>query len=221
MCNSACLDFGRTKLTEADVTGKRVIEIGSVDINGSLRPDVEALGPSEYLGIDIAEGPGVDEVCNVYDLVERYGPESFDLAISSEMIEHVHDWRKAISQIKGVMRPNGVLVITTRSIGFPYHDYPFDYWRYELDDMRAIFSDMTLEALEPDTDDPGVLVKARKPLDNVVENDLGEHALYSMVVGSRSKGIEFSRSDYFRLALKTNVVTRKFKGAMRRLGIAG
>lgn len=220
MCNSACLDFGRTKLTGADVTGKRVIEIGAVDINGSLRPDVEALGPSEYLGIDIAEGPGVDEVCNVYDLVERYGPESFDVAISSEMIEHVHDWRKAISQIKEILRPGGVLVMTTRSIGFPYHDYPFDYWRYELDDMRAIFSDMTIEALEPDTDDPGVLVKARKP-EGFVENDLSEHALYSMIINDRSKSIEFSRTDYLRLALKTNVVTRKFKGAMRRLGIAG
>ena len=217
MCNSACLDFGRTRLTEADVTGKRVIEIGSMDINGSLRPAVEALGPSEYLGIDIAEGPGVDEICSVYDLVERYGAESFDVVISSEMIEHVHDWRKAISQIKGVMRPNGVLVITTRSIGFPYHDYPFDYWRFELDDMRAIFSDMTIEALEPDTDDPGVLVKARKPLANFVENDLSDHALYSMVISSRSKGIDFSRADYFRLALKTNVVTRKLKGAIRRV----
>ena len=220
MCNSACLDFGRTKLTESDVTGKRVIEIGAMDVNGSLRPAVEALGPSEYLGIDIAKGPGVDEIRSVYDLVERYGPESFDVVISSEMIEHVHDWRKAISQIKGVMRPDGVLVVTTRSIGFPYHDYPFDYWRYELDDMRAIFSDMTIEALEPDTDDPGVLVKARKPLENFIENDLSEHALYSMVVSSRSKGIEFRRADYFRLALKTNVVTRKFKGAMRKLGIA-
>ena len=216
MCNSACLDFGRTKLTSEDVAGKRVIEIGAVDINGSLRPDVEALGPSEYLGIDIAEGPGVDEVCNVYDLVERYGAESFDVAISSEMIEHVHDWRRAISQIKQILRPNGVLVMTTRSIGFPYHDFPFDYWRYELDDMRAIFSDMTIEALEPDTDDPGVLVKARKPMD-FVENDLSSHALFSMVTNKRSKTIEFSRAAYFRLALTTNVVARKIKGAISRV----
>lgn len=216
MCNSACLDFGRTKLTRSDVTGKRVIEIGAVDINGSLRPAVEALSPTEYLGIDIAEGPGVDEVCNVYDLVERYGAESFDVAISSEMIEHVHDWRKAISQIKHILRPNGVLVMTTRSIGFPYHDFPFDYWRYELDDMRAIFSDMTIEALEPDTDDPGVLVKARKPTD-FVENDLSDHALFSMVTNERSKTIEFSRAAYLRLALTTNVVARKIKGAISRV----
>ena len=220
MCNSACLDFGRTQLTRSDVAGKRVIEIGALDINGSLRPDVEALGPSEYLGIDIAEGPGIDEVCNVYDLVERYGPESFDVAISSEMIEHVHDWRKAFSQIKRVLRPNGVVMMTTRSIGFPYHDYPFDYWRFELDDMRAIFSDMTIEALEADTDEPGVLVKARKP-ENFVENDLTDHALYSMVTNARSRTIDFSRAAYIRLALSTNIVARKIKGAMRRLSTVG
>jgi SAM-dependent methyltransferase len=216
MCNSACLDFGRTKLAVTDVAGKRVIEIGSMDINGSLRPVVEKLNPSEYLGIDIAEGPGVDEVCNVYDLVERYGPESFDVVISSEMIEHVHDWRKAMSQIKRVMRPNGVLVMTTRSIGFPYHDYPFDYWRYEIDDMRAIFSDMTVEAVESDTDEPGVLVKVRKPVD-FVENDLSEHALFSMVTNNRSKTLDFSRAAYLRLALTTNAVARKIKGAIRRI----
>lgn len=219
MCSSACLDFGRTKLTKADIAGKRIIEIGAVDINGSMRPDIEALGPSQYLGIDIAHGPGVDEICSVYDLVERYGVESFDIAISSEMMEHVHDWRKAISQMKRILRPGGVLLITTRSHGFPYHDFPFDYWRYELDDMRAIFSDMTIEALESDTMDPGVFVMARKP-ENFVENDLSDHSLYSMVSKDRSKGIDFSRSAYFRLWLQTNFVTRKFKGAMRRLGMA-
>lgn len=216
MCNSACLYFGRKQLTKGDVACKRVIEIGAVNINGSLRPDVQALGPSEYIGVDITEGPGVDEVCNVYDLVERYGTESFDVAISSEMIEHVHDWRKAISQIKRVLRPNGVLIMTTRSIGFPYHDYPFDYWRYELDDMRTIFSDMEIEALESDQDDPGVLVKVRKP-ENFIEKDLSEHALFSMVTNRRSQSIEFSRAAYLRLAVSTNIVTRKVKGAIRRL----
>lgn len=219
MCNSACLDFGRIHLKKADVAGKRVLEVGAVDINGSLRPDVEALGPAEYLGVDISSGPNVDEICNVYDLVERYGQESFDVVISSEMIEHVRDWRKAISQIKRVLRPNGVVLLTTRSIGFPYHDYPFDYWRYEIDDMRTIFSDMTIEALEVDTDDPGVLVKARKPAD-FIEKDLEEHALFSIIKNTRSRSIDFTRADHVRLALKTNV-SRKFNNVIRRLKRAG
>lgn len=216
MCNIACLDFGKEHLTKQDIEGKRVIEIGAKDVNGSLRPFAEALKPAEYVGIDLEKGPGVDQICNVYELVDRFGPDSFDVAISSEMIEHVQDWRKAFSQIKTILKPGGIVLITTRSIGFPYHDYPFDYWRYELDDMQAIFSDMEIEALEPDTSDPGVLVKARKG-EKFIENDLSSHALYSMVAQTRSKEIEFSKFQYFLLACRTNVVARKLKGAKRRL----
>lgn len=216
MCNIACLDFGREHLTEGDIKGKRVIEVGARDVNGSLRPFAEAMGPAEYVGVDLEVGPGVDEICNVYDLVERFGEESFDVVISSEMLEHVHDWRRAFSQMKSILRPGGMILITTRSIGFPYHDYPFDYWRYEIDDMKAIFADMSIEALEPDTHDPGVLIKARKRADHA-EADLSEIALFSMVSNSRSKEIEFSKLQYFLLACRTSFVARKLGGAKRRL----
>lgn len=220
MCNKACIDFGRENLTRQDIEGKKVIEIGARDVNGSLRPFVEALKPGSYLGIDLEAGSGVDEICNVYDLVERFGTESFDVVISSEMVEHVQDWRNAISQIKSILKPDGVVLITTRSIGFPYHDYPFDYWRYELDDMRAIFSDMKIEALEPDDLSPGVLVKARKPED-FVENDLSKHALYSMVTMGRSIATEFSRLEYFLMRCRTSFVAQKVDVAKRRLFGAG
>ena len=220
MCNKACIDFGRENLTRQDIEGKKVIEIGSRDVNGSLRPFVEELKPESYVGIDLEAGSGVDEICNVYDLVERFGPESFDVAISSEMVEHVQNWRDAISQIKSILKPEGVVLITTRSIGFPYHDYPFDYWRYELDDMRAIFSDMTIEALKPDELSPGVLVKARKPVD-FIENDLSEHALFSMVTIGRSVATEFSGLEYFLMRCRNSFVAQKFYSAKRRvLGVA-
>lgn len=216
MCNKACLDFGRKYLTEQDIKGRRVIEIGSMDVNGSLRSIAEAHGPEHYVGVDIAEGPGVDEVCSVYELVDRFGPESFDLAVSSEMIEHVQDWRRAISQIKAILKPGGAVLITTRSYPFPYHDYPYDYWRFELDDMRTIFSDMKIEGLEPDESAPGVLVKARKP-DNFAENDLSRHELYSMVAQRRTAEIEFSRMQYFAAGVRNSFIVRKMRGAKRRL----
>lgn len=217
MCTIACLDFGRENLPIADVKGKKVIEIGSVDVNGSLRSYVEALEPERYIGVDLEEGKGVDEVCNVYDLVEHFGPESFDLVITTEMIEHVQDWRKAFSQIKRIMKPGGIVLLTTRSYGFPYHEYPFDYWRFEVDDMKAIFSDMEIVKLETDAFEPGVFVKARKPLNSYKENDLSEYALYSMVSRTRSKPIEFSKRDYFLLGIRNSFVVRKFNGAKRRL----
>lgn len=216
MCNQACLDFGRKHLTETDIKNKDVIEIGAMDVNGSLRYVAESLGPARYVGVDIVEGKGVDEVCSVYDLAERFGRESFDLAISSEMIEHVQDWRGAINQIKSIIRPGGAVMLTTRSFPFPYHDYPYDYWRFEIEDMRVIFSDMEIEALEPDESAPGVLVKARKPSD-FSENDLSDHALYSMVARRRTRDTEFSKLQYFATGVRNSFVARKLRGAKRRI----
>jgi SAM-dependent methyltransferase len=216
MCNQACIDFGRDNLKREDIAGKKVIEIGARDVNGSLRPFVESLDPETYVGVDLEEGPGVDVICNVYDLVTKFGEKSFDVVISSEMVEHVQDWRRAFSQIKSILAPGGVVLITTRSIGFPYHDYPFDYWRYELKDMRAIFSDMKIEALEPDEISPGVLVTARKPVD-FLENDLSAHALYSMVTLVRTAATEFSSYEYFLMRCRNSFLAQKLSGLSRRV----
>lgn len=199
MCNKACLDFGRASLTEQDVKGKSVIEVGSRDVNGSMREIVGQFAPEKYVGVDIEMGPGVDEICDVYELVNRFGEESFDVVISTEMIEHVSDWRGAISQLKRILKPGGTLLLTTRSKGFPYHDYPSDYWRFEIEDMKRIFADMTVETVESDSSEPGVFVKTRKP-DSFTENNLDDYALYSMITKRNSK--EITSFDMFSFKLK-------------------
>lgn len=179
MCNNACLDFIADHLEPKEATKKDVLEVGARDVNGSIRPYVEGLKPRHYTGVDIEAGKGVDQVCDAVDLIERFGESMFHLVITTEMMEHVEDWKTVIHNLKGVLRSNGVLFLTTRSKGFPFHGYPSDYWRYEIADMQAIFSDFEILILESDPSEPGVFLKARKPAD-FVEVDLSGYTLYSM-----------------------------------------
>jgi SAM-dependent methyltransferase len=188
MCSVTCLRFASAQLAAGEIQGRRVLEIGSRSVNGSVRAGIEAHRPAEYVGTDLSHGPGVDVICTVEDIVTKFGPESFDLVVTTEMLEHVRDWRTAISNLKRVCRPGGTILITTRSIGFPYHGFPYDYWRYEQSDIRALFADCEVQALESDPEFPGVFVKVRRAA-RLEEVDLSHHALHSIVLGRRALDI--------------------------------
>ena len=185
MCTKSCIEFGKRNIKEADVKGKYVIEVGSSDINGSLRPIVESLGPASYIGIDLQAGPSVDQICKAEELISRFGTNKFDLLICTELLEHVMNWQKVIHNIKQVIKPNGLLVITTRSKGTAYHSHPFDFWRYEILDISKIFSDFNIDIVEKDPLFPGVFIKARKPVD-FTENNLTKYNLYSIISKERT-----------------------------------
>jgi len=184
VCNKDCIDFAGRNIFRREVEGRRVLEVGSLDVNGSFRSLMEQFLPRAYAGVDICSGPGVDELIPAERLVERFGAESFDIVVSTELLEHVADWRKAVGNLKAVLRPGGILLITTRSRGTEYHGWPYDFWRYELEDMCQIFSDFDIEVLEADPTAPGVFMKAhkRRPF---IENDLSQIQLFSMLVGRR------------------------------------
>jgi len=185
MCNQNCIEFGKTVLKEKDIRGKSVIEVGSYDVNGSLRPIAEAFGPSCYVGVDIQMGPRVDQICKAEDLITKFGYNRFDMLISAELLEHVKNWKKVIHNLKHVIKPDGKLLITTRSKGFVYHGFPYDFWRYEISDIKFIFSDFDIEVIENDPGKYGVFLLARKPR-TFIENRLNNYKLYSIIQNKRS-----------------------------------
>ena len=176
-------------LTKEEVEGKDVLEVGAYNLNGSLRPLIESWGPSKYVGVDIVQGTGVDEICSADEIVNKYGKESFDIIISTEMLEHVKDWKKVISNFKNVCKKKGTILITTRSKGAEYHAWPYDFWRYEIEDMTKIFSDFIIKKLEYDKYSSGIYLKAKKPVD-FIENDLSSIKLYSIIIDSRVNDID-------------------------------
>lgn len=186
MCNAACLEFVKRVVSPGEVEGRAVLEVGAYDVNGSARAVLGPMAPATYVGVDLEKGPGVDEVVPADQLVEHFGTEAFDVVVSTEMVEHVREWRPVISNLKRVVRRGGVLVITTRSHGFPYHGFPEDFWRYEDSDMRRIFADFEIGDLEKDPQEPGVFIKAKKPK-RFREKRLRGVQLYSIVHDRRVK----------------------------------
>lgn len=198
MCTPACIDFVRAHLGADEVRGRSVLEMGALNVNGSVRPLVEALRPAKYVGIDVVPGPGVDVICDAGQAVERFGRASFDIVISTEMLEHVADWRPAVRAMKDVLRPGGLLLLTTRSLGFPVHHFPLDLWRFELDDVRRIFADMDVEVLEPDPADPGVLLRARARAGGAPAHPEAI-AVHSMITGRRELRVGALRRRLYQL----------------------
>lgn len=208
MCSPTAIAFITGNVTPPMIRGREVLEVGSLDVNGSVRPYLESLAPAKYVGVDIAWGPRVDEVCDVSKLVRRFGEASFDVVISTELVEHVRNWRDAFDQMKRVLRPGGLLVITTRSIGFHVHGYPFDFWRYEPDDMRSILADMRVERMERDSESPGVFVIADKPPAWSPVDATGI-ALYSVVTRRRTPDIGDSQVAVFKILYKAHQAYRR------------
>jgi SAM-dependent methyltransferase len=183
----AVLDFFMRTVNCEEFNGKRVLEVGSKFVNGSVRPLIERFcQPKEYIGVDIEPGRYVDVILPAEKLIEYFGIESFDVVISTEVMEHVFDWRLIINNIKSVLKRGGFIYLTTRSRGFAYHAYPHDYWRYETGDIIAIFRDFKIIELEYDWEAPGVFLKAKKPI-NWIPTDLNNIALYSIILGKRTK----------------------------------
>jgi SAM-dependent methyltransferase len=149
------LDWVTAALTRQEVAGTHVLEVGAYDVNGSVRPIIEAYGPATYTG--------VDHVLPCDDLPSAFDP--FDVVISTEMLEHVDDWRATFDVLCRMVEPGGLLLVTTRSEGFPYHPFPVDCWRYSVHGMERIVRDARFDPLEVcrDPQFPGVFVKARKP----------------------------------------------------------
>ncbi len=129
--NQWVLDFA--KKHRGKITGN-VLEVGSYNVNGALRSVF-----SISVGIDMRDGPGVDRVLSVTELLDTYGPESFDCVCSADALEHIEDWKGALENMWGVLKPSGVLFLTMANMKKGIHGYPSDYWRWPLDEFCRLF----------------------------------------------------------------------------------
>lgn len=121
--------------------GEAVLEIGSLDINGSIRALFADAGC--YVGIDRIAGPGVDVVTDARD----YDSDSaFDVVVCCEVLEHEEEPQAVIACAERALRPGGWLILTCASTDRKPHsadgsEHPHDgeyYRNIDPDELRGL-----------------------------------------------------------------------------------
>jgi len=106
-----------------------IVEIGSQDVNGSLRN--VAARQHRYIGLDFVPGNGVDMV-----ITDPYSypleSDSADLIVTSSCFEHSEFFWLTLLEAMRILKPTGVMYINAPSNG-GFHRYPVDCWRFYPD----------------------------------------------------------------------------------------
>lgn len=112
----------------------RVVEIGSQDVNGSIRQFCPQ--EFEYIGVDFVDGKGVDVVItSPYEL--PFDDNSVDIVVSSSCFEHSEMFWVVYLEIIRILKPHGVFYLNVPSNGM-FHRYPVDCWRFYPDSGPAL-----------------------------------------------------------------------------------
>lgn len=99
-----------------DYSNRKIIEIGSYDVNGSVR---QFFHKSCYVGVDLIHGAGVDIVCEG-DKVD-HADNTYDIAISCECFEHNPKWSETFENMHRMTKEGGVVLFTCATTGRPEH----------------------------------------------------------------------------------------------------
>lgn len=123
----------------------RVVEIGSQDVNGSLRTFCPE--QFEYIGVDFVAGKGVDLILDdPYTL--PFESESVDVVLSSSCFEHSEMFWVLYLEIMRTLKPGGVFYLNVPSNG-EFHRWPVDCWRFYPDSGRALITWAKRNGMKP------------------------------------------------------------------------
>jgi SAM-dependent methyltransferase len=82
---------------------------------------------SSYVGLDIAPHSNVDVAGDAQKL--PFTDNSFDTVLCNEVLEHVAEPSRLMSEVARVLRPGGFLLLTTPQTWGLHHE-PHDYYRF-------------------------------------------------------------------------------------------
>lgn len=114
--------------------GALVIDIGGMDVNGSLR---QFFGhASKFISVDIEAGRGVDVIISPTDKLP-FEDGSVDAVVSTSCFEHDPCFWVTFREMCRIVKPGGFIYVNAPSDG-PYHRHPGDNWRFYHDAGQSL-----------------------------------------------------------------------------------
>jgi len=121
------------KYCKENIGNKIVLDIGSYDVNGTLKPIFSNC--KTYIGLDQSAGPNVDLVAESHNIPLE--DKSIDIIVSSSCFEHDPMFWVTFNEMCRLVKPSGFIYINAPSNG-PYHAHPVDNWRFYKDSWKAL-----------------------------------------------------------------------------------
>ena len=106
-----------------------VVELGSQDVNGSLREHCPE--GVHYIGLDVMPAKGVDLVVDPGSSLPL-ATGTADAIVTSSAFEHDICFWDTFLELTRILRPGGLLYVNVPSNG-DFHRYPLDCWRFYPD----------------------------------------------------------------------------------------
>jgi len=114
-----------------------IYEFGALQLPGQEGfADLRSIFPGrEYVGCDMQEGLGVDQILNLHDI--NLSSETAGTVLILDTLEHVEFVRKAVEEAYRILKSDGILVISSQ-MDCPIHSWPDDYWRFTPSAFRSL-----------------------------------------------------------------------------------
>lgn len=140
-------DILRRLLTSSGVgTGDKILEVGCG--GGALVEDLISRGYESVVGLDMSElavhaaqARGVTTVQQGDATELEYEDGTFDVVIASDVLEHLMDERRALSEWRRVLKPDGILVIFVPAFTFLWSQHDVEnqhYRRYSRSMLESV-----------------------------------------------------------------------------------
>jgi SAM-dependent methyltransferase len=130
------IQFIRKEALPLMKAGVKVLDAGSGKKHEQqMRGELLATGAMLHT-CDINEGPGVDFAADVSDL--PFEDETYDIVLSTQVLEHVKDPAKVVQEMARVLKPGGHLFLTTPQSS-PLHNLPWNFFNFTNLGLRLLF----------------------------------------------------------------------------------